>query len=116
MKFSELVILGIDPGLEKTGYGLVNYVVGTERLMEGGVIRTKRTNPVEERLAVLYKGMDELIVEYNPSVIVIEEVYVHRQYPRIAMIMGYVRGIFLALAGLYNIPVAHYSATRIKNF
>ncbi|MCK4965942.1 crossover junction endodeoxyribonuclease RuvC [bacterium] len=116
MKPNELVILGIDPGLEKTGYGLVSCCSGKEKLIEGGVIRTKIKSLLEERLAVLYKGMDELINDYGPSVIAIEDVYVHKKYPKTALIIGYVRGVYLMLAGLHNIPVAHYSATRIKKF
>ncbi len=116
MKPNELVILGIDPGLEKTGYGLISCCSGEEKLIEGGVIRTKVKSLIEERLAVLYKGMDELINDHSPSVISIEDVYVHKQYPKTALIIGYVRGVYLMLAGLHNIPVAHYSATRIKKF
>ena len=114
MKPDELLILGIDPGLEKTGYGLISCRSGEEKLIEGGVIRTKVKSRLEERLAALYKGMDELISDFSPSVMAIEEVYVHRQYPKTALIIGYVRGVYLMLAGLHNIHVAPYSATRIK--
>lgn len=116
MSYAQLVILGVDPGLEKTGYGLVSILPGQEKLIEGGLIYSKTKDPIEKRLSVLYKGMDELIQEYSPSVIAIEEVYVHKAYPRTALVMGYVRGVYLMLSGLHDIPVAHYSATQIKKF
>ena len=116
MKYNSLLILGVDPGLGKTGYGLVRTDGREERLVEGGIIQSKAKEPVEERLVAIYKGVDEIINEYKPSVIVIEELYVHKRYPKTAVIMGYVRGILLMIAGMYSIPVVSYSSTQIKKF
>jgi crossover junction endodeoxyribonuclease RuvC len=116
MKHDNFLILGIDPGLGKTGYGLIKLDGYEKKIIEGGIVKTKVKEPLEKRLFAIYKGINEIINEYKPSVIVIEEIYVHKQYPRIAMIMGYVRGILLMVAGMHSIPVVSYSSTRIKKF
>lgn len=116
MKLDNSLILGIDPGLNRTGYGLIKLDGYGKKIIEGGVVKTKVKEPLEKRLFTIYEGINEIINEYQPSVVVIEEIYVHKQYPRTAMIMGYVRGIFLMLAGMHSIPVVSYSSTRIKKF
>ena len=116
MKHDNFLILGIDPGLGKTGYGLIELDGYERKIIEGGIVKTKVKEPIEKRLFAIYKGINEVIDEYKPSVIVIEEIYVHKQYPRTAMIMGYVRGILLMVAGMNSIPVVGYSSTKIKKF
>lgn len=116
MKYDNFLILGIDPGLGKTGYGLIKLDGYGKKIVEGGILKTKVKEPLEKRLFAIYKGINEVISEYKPSVVVIEEIYVHKQYPRTAMIMGYVRGILLMVAGMHSIPVMSYSSTKIKKF
>ncbi len=116
MKNDIKVILGIDPGLEKTGYGLIRIEGNREKLIEGGVVRSKRSESMEFRLVSIYKGISEIISEFKPSVIAIEEIFIHKSYPKTALIMGYVRGVILMSAGLNSIPVFNYPATTIKKF
>ena len=65
MKNDIKVILGIDPGLEKTGYGLIRIEGNREKLIEGGVVRSKRSESMEFRLVSIYKGISEIISEIN---------------------------------------------------
>ena len=116
MKYDNSLILGVDPGLEKTGYGLVRVDGNEEKLIEGGVVRSKVGIPIEDRLVSIFKGISEIITEFKPSVVVIEELYIHKSYPKTSMIIGYVRGIILMTARLNSIPVVSYPATTIKKF
>ena len=107
-------ILGVDPGLNCTGYGLLSDGPGGLVLIEAGVVRSKASHPLEKRLNDLFAGMEEIIAEFKPDVLAIEELYSHYQHPRTAVIMGHARGVFLLAAGRIGIPVYSYSATRIK--
>jgi crossover junction endodeoxyribonuclease RuvC len=107
-------ILGIDPGLEITGYGCVGREKTDVGLIEAGVIRTKKSDPLPRRLSVLYESLVELLGEVRPEVIAIEELYSHYKFPRTSSIMGHARGVVLLAAGLQDITVISYGANRIK--
>ncbi len=109
-----MTILGIDPGLRVTGYGLVKSSERGPVLIEAGEIRSKPSNPLERRLAELFHGLKDVVEEFKPDVIAIEELYSHYKHPRTAVIMGHTRGVFFLVAGIAGIPVFSYSATRIK--
>ncbi len=107
-------VLGIDPGLNITGYGLVEAGRGTPCLIEAGVIRIKPSKPLEIRLLELYTGLEEIIREHTPDVLSVEELYSHYNHPKTAVIMGHARGVLFLASGKAGIPVYSYSATRIK--
>jgi len=107
-------ILGVDPGLNATGYGLVETGKDCLTLIEAGIIRTKPRVPLEKRLSELYKGLDEVVQEFSPDVFSVEELYSHYKHPKTAVIMGHARGALLVVAGNAEIPVFSYSATMIK--
>ena len=107
-------ILGIDPGLCITGYGLIEAGPRGLKLIEAGVVRTSAKDDIEARLARLYEGLEGLVKEHRPEVLVLEQLYSHYKHPRTAVIMGHTRGVFFLVAGMANIPVFSYSATRIK--
>ncbi len=107
-------ILGIDPGLGITGYGCISMSDSGLELVEAGVIRTKKTDQLPQRLTVLFDNISELLKDVNPDVVVIEELYSHYNHPRTAIIMGHARGTLLLAAGRKNIDVVSYGANRIK--
>jgi len=106
-------ILGIDPGLQVTGYGLIASAASQWQLVEAGVLRTTGTN-LASRLQSLWVSLDELLRETRPHVLAVEELYSHYAHPRTAVLMGHARGVILACAALAGVPVASYAATRIK--
>ena len=108
------LILGIDPGLRVTGYGLVDADDREIRLVEAGVVKSTASLPLERRLRELYEGIAEIIAEFHPDALVIEELYSHYKHPRTAVVMGHARGIYYLAAAQQGIPVCSYSATRIK--
>lgn len=106
-------ILGIDPGLHVTGYGIVAQIGGKWRLIEAGVLRSHSQDLVG-RLRSLWQSVNDLLKETQPDVLAIEELYSHYEHPRTAVLMAHARGVILACAGLANLPVVSYAATRIK--
>ena len=108
------LVLGIDPGLRVTGYGLVDADDRGIRLVEAGVVKSTASLPLERRLRELYEGIAEIIAEFHPDVLVIEELYSNYKHPRTAVVMGHARGMYYLAAAQQDIPVCSYSATRIK--
>jgi crossover junction endodeoxyribonuclease RuvC len=109
-----MVIIGIDPGLQITGYGILA-AVGTEvRVLEAGVIRTNGKDTLENKLSEIFKETGEIIDQYHPEYVAIEELYSHYAHPKTAIIMAHARGIVFLQAARNNIPVVSYASTRIK--
>lgn len=107
-------IIGFDPGLNVTGYGVVEWTTGRARLVEGGVLRGGRSATLGERLAKLHQSATELLAEHSPTAVAIEELFSHYERPRTAILMGHARGVLLLAASQRSIPVAHYLPTRVK--
>jgi crossover junction endodeoxyribonuclease RuvC len=107
-------ILGIDPGLGITGYGVLDVTGGRLRLCEAGVIRGRTTGSLAVRLETIYRGVADVIASLKPTVMALEELYSHYQRPRTAILMGHARGVICLAATQAGIPVVSYAATRIK--
>jgi crossover junction endodeoxyribonuclease RuvC len=110
-------ILGIDPGLRVTGYAVVEPGRDGPRVVEAGVIRSAETRLLPDlarRLRALYDGVCEVVEQFVPGVMAIEQLYAHYQHPRTAIFMGHARGVVLLAAAQAGTPVASYNATRIK--
>jgi crossover junction endodeoxyribonuclease RuvC len=107
-------ILGIDPGLNITGYGVVEPRDGRLRLCEAGVVRGRQRGPMPDRLRVIADGIADVIRSLQPTVMALEELYSHYQRPRTAILMGHARGVICLRAAEADLPVFHYSATQIK--
>ena len=109
-----LRILGIDPGLNITGYGVLEADGGRLRLCEAGVIRGKSRGSLAKRLVEIHEGVSEVIAGLKPDVMAIEELYSHYARPRTAILMGHARGVICLAAAQAGIPIKHYAATQIK--
>lgn len=107
-------ILGVDPGLQITGYGLLDTDGDDVTIIEAGVIRTDRRLPMEMRLAEIAKEIEAILKQFKPEAAAIEELYSHYGHPRTAIIMGHARGIVFLKAAEAGIAVFPYASTRIK--
>ena len=107
-------ILGIDPALRTTGYGVIVVEFGKIRLLDAGVIRCAADQPLERRLAELYTGVSELIEEHRPDCMAIEELYSHYERPTTAILMGHARGVIFLAGAKRNLQVYTYAATAVK--
>src|ERR1044071_8393349 len=103
-------ILGIDPGLNITGYGVIEPGPRGPRVCEAGVLRgtTGRSKTdMAQRLVNLYDSIVEVLDQFRPQVMVVEQLYAHYAHPRTAILIGHARGV-LMLAGAQR-AVAVYS-------
>lgn len=107
--------MGIDPGLDRTGYGCIEWAGPARfRLCEGGVIRTTSAEPLAERVGQIHEQVAELFAEFGPSCVAIEQLYAHYKHPRTAILMGHARGAVLLAAWQAKVRVLHLPATTIK--
>lgn len=109
-------ILGIDPGLRLTGYGLVEVIPGQiePRLIEGGVLRLITSGTIEERLGRLHQEITELIDELQPQRMAIEKLFAHYKHPRTAILMAHARGVILLAARQKQLEVSNLPSTEVK--
>src|ERR1043165_2270466 len=93
-------ILGIDPGLKITGYGLIDCPTdfSTPALVDAGVIRLDHKSTLPSRLHELARELDSLLDEYKPQICAVEMLYAHYKHPRTALLMGHARGVILLAA------------------
>ena len=107
-------ILGIDPGLRLTGYGVVDYRRDRPKLIDGGVIRLDAKASLADRLVELETTLDEILQEHKPDVCAVEQLYSHYAHPRTAILMGHARGVILLAARRRGIRCEQFAANRIK--
>jgi len=107
-------ILGIDPGLRFTGYGVVDYRAMRPLLIDGGVIRLTPKTPIADRLVELETELEAIVEEHRPEVCAVEQLYSHYAHPRTAILMGHARGVILLVARRRGIRVEQYAANRVK--
>lgn len=107
-------ILGIDPALTVTGYGLIDSRNDKAYLIEAGVIKTSPKDLLPQRLEKIYRSISKLCDETRPDVMVLEKLYAHYRHPTTAYILGEPRGVICLLSAHKNIPLFEYAATRVK--
>jgi crossover junction endodeoxyribonuclease RuvC len=108
-----LLLLGLDPGLSVTGWGLIAAEGNRLRHLADGVIVTDTEAPVPERLRVLHEALAALIAAHRPDEAAVEETYVNRNGAA-TLKLGYARGVALLAPALAGIPVAEYGAKTVK--
>ncbi len=107
-------IIGIDPGLKATGYGVVEYKSSRVSLLETGTIEPKQKDFIQNRIKTIYTLLDELIDQYKPDVLVLEKLYAHYNHPTTASILGHVRGVICLLCAQKDLGLAEHSVKRIR--
>lgn len=107
-------ILGVDPGLNVTGYGVVAVGPGGLTLVEAGVIRGTSKGSLAKRVAEIHAGVEEVLAMFQPQAMAVEQLYSHYSRPRTAILMGHARGVICLAAARAQVTIAHYAATRIK--
>lgn len=109
-----MIVLGIDPGLANTGYGVVTRRGRRMAALDGGVIETAAGLPIERRLADVYDGVDALLEEHAPDAVALEELY-FGQNVRTAFAVGHARGAVMLAAGQRGIPCTSYTPQKVKS-
>ena len=107
------VILGIDPGVSRCGYGAVAAQGSTLTALACGVIRTPPSDPLPERLAALQAELEGLVAELRPAAVAVERVFFQTNV-RTAMSVGQASGLALAVAARAGVPVCQYTPNEVK--
>jgi crossover junction endodeoxyribonuclease RuvC len=108
-----VIVLGIDPGLANTGYGVVVRRTGGLAALDGGVIETPAGLSVERRLADIHGAIDELLATHTPDAVALEELY-FGQNVRTAFAVGQARGVVMLAAGQHGVPCVSYTPQKVK--
>lgn len=107
------VILGIDPGTTKTGYGLIRKEAERIKVIDYGVIAPPPKLKLTDRYLIIYEGIHALIEQFSPHVLVVETQFVHKN-PQSAIKLGMARGVAIIAAKKNKLPVFEYAPTRAK--
>ncbi|HPF39620.1 MAG TPA: crossover junction endodeoxyribonuclease RuvC [Phycisphaerae bacterium] len=105
-------ILGIDPGLDRTGYAVID--TRPLRVIDAGVVRSNASVPLERRLVEIDAGLAEILGEHDVDLVAVESLYAHYKHPRTAIMMGHARGVILLAAARAGARVLSLPATKIK--
>lgn len=109
-----MIILGVDPALAVTGYGVISAKNRELSLVEAGIISTSSKVELPKRLNKIYTAFIKLISDTKPDCLVLEKLYAHYRHPTTAFLLGQARGVICLACATKNIPLAEYAATRIK--
>ncbi|KPL00164.1 MAG: hypothetical protein AMJ91_05185 [candidate division Zixibacteria bacterium SM23_73_3] len=112
-KESGVIILGVDPGSNITGYGLIESNGEKNILIESGVIEPCTHDPLPEKLKEIFKGLVKIIRKSHPHQFAIEQAF-YSKNARSALIMGHARGVAILAAAKSNIPIGEYSPKEVK--
>jgi crossover junction endodeoxyribonuclease RuvC len=108
-----MIVLGVDPGLANTGYGVVARRDGRMVALDGGVIATRGEATHERRLVEIHAAVDALLREHEPDAVALEELY-FGQNVRTAFAVGQARGVVMLAAGQHGVPCAGYTPQQVK--
>jgi crossover junction endodeoxyribonuclease RuvC len=107
------LVLGIDPGLEHTGYGVISVAGNRYTFVGCGRINTAKTDTLAQRLVALEEGLAEVIATFKPTCAAVEETFVNVN-ARSSLILGHARGVCLMVPQKAGVPVHEYAARLVK--
>lgn len=110
---SARVVLGVDPGLHRTGFGVLGVEVAP-RYLAAGVLTARADAPLPVRLESLFDGLCEVIKAHHPDVVVVEDLFSTYAHPRSALLMAQARGVLLLAAQQSQIPVHSFLPNEVK--
>ena len=108
-----MIILGIDPGLIKTGFGLLSINNNTPKMLDYGVIEPNKNDNLSKRLFTIHQDIETLISTYVPTIFSIEDIF-YGINVKSALLLGQARGIAILSAAKHKIPIFEYSAKKVK--
>ena len=107
-------VLGIDPGLNITGYAVLDFAGADVSIVEAGAIKPDKSGTLQNRIAHIYADVREIIRDTKPETLAIEEIYSHYKHPKTSVIMAHARGAIILAAELCKIGVRNLPATKVK--
>ena len=88
-------ILGVDPSLSNTGYGMLKFKKNQYFPIEGGVIKTKSTDSLEKRLSIIFDEFSSIVKKYIPDAIAVEDLHSRPKFAKTSILMGHARSNFI---------------------
>jgi crossover junction endodeoxyribonuclease RuvC len=108
-----MIILGVDPGSARTGYGAIATDGRRHRLLEMGALAPPLRLALHERLRFIHDGVSALIARWRPDAVAVEDIF-HAQNARTALVLGHVRGVILLSAAEAGLPVHAFPPATVK--
>ena len=108
-----MIILGIDPGLIQTGFGVINISNNKSDLIDYGIIKPSVKDNLANRLFTIFNDISKIINDYDPQIFAIEDIFYGKNV-KSAMRLGQARGASMVAAASKKIPIYEYSARKVK--
>ena len=109
-----MIVIGIDPGLNATGYGVITAEADRVQVLAAGAVCPSPRATLARRLQALYDGLERVIATHQPTTAVLEALYTHHQYVTTASLMAHARGVACLVAAQHELAVVDYLPTRVK--
>ena len=107
-----MIIIGIDPGLARVGYGVIEVKKEEKKLLDCGIIETKKNHNESDRLYEIYQDLKELISKWNPDYAAVEKFFFYKSSTTISVVQA--RGVIMMTFGSRGIPISEYAPAQIK--
>ena len=108
-----MIVLGVDPGIAITGFGVVEYINSRFKVLDYGCIRTAAGVPLPDRLNILYDGLGRIVDIYRPNEMAVEELFFNKNV-RTALAVGQARGVTLLAARQRGVEIFEYTPLQVK--
>ena len=105
-------IIGIDPGLARVGYGIIDEIEGKKTLLDCGIIETKSTQKEEKRLLEISNDLSSIIKEWNPKIAAVEKFFFYRSSTTISVVQA--RGVIIMTLGKHDLSILEFPPMQIK--
>ncbi len=107
-----MIIIGIDPGLARVGYGIIEASNGNKKLLDCGIIETPKGKLEEKRLIEIFQDLQKLINKWKPNYAAVEKFFFYKSSTTISVVQA--RGVIMMTLGLLDIPISEYAPAKIK--
>jgi crossover junction endodeoxyribonuclease RuvC len=108
-----VIVLGIDPGTARLGYGIVERQGSNLTMLDYGCIETTNDRPLEQRLLLIHEGITDLIETHRPEAVGVERLFFNKNV-QTAMAVGQARGVVLLTAAQHGLPILEYGPHEVK--
>ena len=107
-----MIIIGIDPGLARVGYGIIEVKRDEKTLLDCGIIETKKDHKEEYRLLEIFMDLKELINKWKPDCAAVEKFFFYKSSTTISVVQA--KGVIMMTLGSFNIPITEYAPVQVK--
>ena len=108
-----MIVLGIDPGTARTGYGILDSVGSKLQLIDYGCYETVKDRPLHERLLLIHEGLTDIIETYRPEAVGVERLFFNKNV-QTAFAVGQARGVVLLAAAQHGLPIFEFGPHEVK--